>query len=282
MTQQLLVTHLLSTMRLALLVCAAFLLSAVASARTTCQIPLRQFEVATIKPVDPSVAHPYDVTVYPGGRVRLRGYSLKSLIRTAFNLGLWQISGGEPWMEKNLYDIEAKPPQDSTPTRYDLRYTWWGIEDPRLRQMLQALLFDRFQLKLDTHPGTGMVYLLEASPKMPLLHPTEAEASEFPIGGEGFSGNVGHAGDSWVLYNTSMAQLAKFISDVDLHVPVLDRTGLSGYFDAKWTETLTDSDSFSGHDSFPLFLKALGLKLTKSTGLRETFVIEHAELPTPN
>ena len=126
------------------------------------------------------------------------------------------------------------------------------------------------------------MYLLEAGAKTPLLHHTEAETSEHPFGGEGFSGNVGHAGDKWVLYNTSMAQLAKFISDVDLHVPVLDRTGLSGYFDAKWTETLTDPDSFSGHESFPLFLKALGLKLTKSTGPMETFMIVHAEPPTPN
>ncbi len=270
-------------MRLAPLILALSpLLAIVANAQTGPPTPFPQFDVATIKPVDPKAPHPSDVTVYPGGRVRIRGCSLKSLIATAFDLRLWQISGSEPWMGENLYDVEAKPLQDSPPIHYDVRFTWWRIEDSRLRQMLQALLIDRFHLKLDSRSGTGTMYLLEASAKTPLLHPTEAEASEHPFGGEGFSGNFGHAGDRWRLYNTSMPQLAKFISDVYLHVPVLDRTGLVGYFDAKWTETLTDPESFTGDDSFPLFLKALGLKLTKTTGPVETFTIDHAEPPNPN
>ncbi len=179
-------------------------------------------------------------------------------------------------MVENLYDLEAKPPQDSPPIPYDLRYTWWRIEDPRLRQMLQALLIDRFHLKLDSHPGTGSVYLLEASTKTPLLHLLAPETTQR------HSGEVDHAGDQWFLFNTSMPQLAKFISDVVLRVPVLDHTGLAGSFDARWTETLTDPQSFTGMDSFPFFLKSLGLNLTRSTGPVQTFVINHAELPTSN
>ena len=88
--------------------------------------------MATIKPVNPLVPHPKDLTIYPGGRVRIRGNSLKSLIVTAFNVSFWQVSGGEPWMGENPYDIEAEPPQVSPPIPYDVRYTWWRIEDPRL------------------------------------------------------------------------------------------------------------------------------------------------------
>ncbi len=264
------------TLRTPLVLVFSTLLTTVAGAQTTPQTRLPQFEVATIKPIDPAAPHSNGLNVYPGGRIILRSCTLKSLIVTAFNLGFWQVSGGEPWINTNLYDIEAKPPQDSTPTHYDLRFTWWRIEDPRLRQMLQALLIDRFRLKLDPRSGTGTVYLLEASAKTPLLDPTPAETSQ------GRSGDVSHGGDRWVLYNTSMPQLAKFISDVVLHVPVLDHTGLPGSFDAKWTETLTDPQSFTGMDSFPFFLKSLGLKLTKSTGPVEAFFIEHAEPPTSN
>jgi uncharacterized protein (TIGR03435 family) len=273
----------LNPMRLtALILALSPLLTTIASAQTVPPSPLPQFEVATIKPVEPNTPHPNDINVYPGGRIVLRGYSLKSLIVTAYNVSYWQLSGGDPWMEKYLYDIEAKPPESSSPARYDLRHTWWRIQDENLREMLQALLIDRFQLKFRRESSTGTVYLLETSGKTALLHPTEAETADHPFGGEGFSGDVGHAGDRWVLYNTSMPQLAKFTSDVVLHQPVLDRTGLTGYFDAKWTQVLTDESSFDGMDSYQFFLRALGLKLTKSTGPVETFVIDHAESPTPN
>ena len=195
-----------------LLLAFSTLLTTIAGAQTAPQTRLPQFEVATIKPIDPAAPHSNGLNVYPGGRIVLRGYSLKSLIETAFNLSYWQVSGGEPWLLENLYDVEAKPSQDSPPIHYDVRYTWWRIEDPRLRQMLQALLIDRFHLKLDPRSGTGTVYLLEAGAKTPLLHPTPAETSQ------GRSGDVSHGGDRWVLYNTSMPQLAKFIGDVVLHV----------------------------------------------------------------
>ncbi len=127
-----------------------------------------------------------------------------------------------------------------------------------------------------------MVYLMEKNGKTSLLVPTKADTDAHPFGGEGFSGDIGHAGDRWVIYNTSMPQLAKFAGDVVLHRPVLDKTGLSGYFDAKWTETLTDPEKYDGMDSFELLLQALGLKLTKSTGTVENYVIVSAAQPSPN
>jgi hypothetical protein len=44
---------------------------------------------------------------------------------------------------------------------------------------------------------------------------------QHPFGDQGFSGDIGHAGDTWALYNISMPQLAKFISDVVLRAPIL-------------------------------------------------------------
>ncbi len=264
---------------------AAFTVALPAFTQTTALPPANQlprFDVATIKPVEPVTPHPTDVKVYPDGRVILRGFSLMGLIETAYNISYWQLSGGDPWTKKDLYDVEAKAPESSPHTQYDLRYTWWRIEDSRLREMLQALLIDRFQLKLRQESSTGTIYLLEIHGKTTLLHPTSADSVQHPFENDGRSGDVGHAGDRWVLYNTSMPQLAKFISDVVLHRAVQDRTGLHGYFDAKWTETLTDPSHYDAMDSFPDFLQAMGLKLAKSTGTVETFVIDHAEKPTPN
>ena len=106
-----------------------------------------------------------------------------------------------------------------------LLYTWFGIEDEHLRQMLQALLIDRFQLKFHRETKTGDVYLLEQGGKPLALH-----AADTPHGGadpEGY-GNIGYVDARWSIYAYSMPQLAKFAADYMVHVPVLDRTGLSG------------------------------------------------------
>jgi len=106
-----------------------------------------EFEVASIKPVDPNVPHMVGVKVYPGGRVMLSSLPLKTLTAIAFRLSYWQISGGDAWIEKDDYNVEAKPSENLRSSIKNLRYTLYGIEDQQLREMLQALLIDRFQLK---------------------------------------------------------------------------------------------------------------------------------------
>jgi uncharacterized protein (TIGR03435 family) len=239
------------------------------------------FEVATIKPIDtsPGVMHRIGIDVYPGGRVRITTFSLKSIMCTGFNLSSWEVVGGGDWTDKDQFDIEAKALETTPPTDYDVRHSTFRIEDERLRQMLQTLLIDRFQLRFHRVTTTGTVYLLERTGKPAPL--TASEQKYAKMYGEGFSGSVSYAGDRWMLYNTSMPQLAKVASDFMAH-PVLDRTGLSGSFDAKWTQTLTDSQAVGGANSFPLFLEFIGLKLTKSTGPVETVVIDSAERPSGN
>ncbi|MGH9593813.1 MAG: M56 family metallopeptidase, partial [Bryobacteraceae bacterium] len=117
--------------------------------------PQPEFEVVSIKPIDPNVMHRVGLQVYPGGRVVIHTASLKSLIVTAFGLSYWQISGGDEWTGKDNYDIEAKPSETMQATVTDLRYSLFAIEDENLRQMLQALLIDRFQLKFHRATKTG-------------------------------------------------------------------------------------------------------------------------------
>lgn len=246
------------------------------------------FEVATIKPIDPTpgAMHMIGVKVFPGGRVTITTFSLKQLICTAFGIDYWQLSGGDAWMEKERYDLEAKPAQTDSPITYNVRHSNFGIADQRLRQMLQALLIERFQLKFHRDTATGQVYLLEKSGRPIPMNPSkEAFAKMY---GEGYSGEVGIAGNRWGIYNASMPEVANYFSNSFLHKPVLDRTGLEGAFDFRWIIPDTDSnvrgDEFMNmvQTSYPLFIEAMGLKLTKSTGPIETFVIDHAEPPTPN
>jgi len=260
----------------------ALLLTPLAASAQTGPSAEPAFEVATIKPEDmsPGASHHIGTNVYPGGRILFTGFSLKGLICAAFRIGYWQVSGGDDWTNKAMFDIEAKPVETIPPTEFNLRHSNYGIEDERLRQMLQVLLIDRFQLKFHRETTTGLVYLLEKSGKpIPLVPTTEKYAKNY---GEGYGGEVGLA--KLGLYNTSMSQLARFAGDNILHRPVLDRTGLDGSFDFSW-KMISVSDgppSTNFEDNFQLLIQVMGLKLTKSTGPVENFVIDYAEPPSPN
>lgn len=217
------------------------------------------------------------------------GVEMRSLVATAFHLSYWQVSGGDAWTTKDRYNIEAKPPEDMQGSIRNLRHTWFDIEDERLRKMLQALLIDRFQLKYHRETKTGDVYLIERNGTTLRLRSSEVPSSGADPSegnnpyGIGF-GSIGYAGGQWVLYNTSMPQLAKFASDFYLHVPVLDRTELSGPYDYRQAVP-DDEPAYSGasHEvSFLNMFSAVGLKLVRSKGPVEVLVIDKAEKPSPN
>jgi bla regulator protein blaR1 len=248
------------------------------------QAESEKFEVATIKPTDPRGVHIVGIKIFPGGRFVDTTVPLKSLIATAFDLSYWQVTGGDAWVEKDTYDIEAKPPDNLQPPIANLRYTWTQIDDPRLRMMLQALLIDRFNLSVHRETKTGTVYLLERSAKPLALHPTGPDEEHTNRAGDtGFSGNLGYVGGRWGVYNTTMPQFAQFASAYYLHAPVLDRTNLMGSFDYKEPGgDVPDADYTHTTDSFLQLIPELGLKLERTTGLVETLVIDHAEKPSPN
>lgn len=218
--------------------------------------------------------------VYPGGRIVIHALPLKGLISAAYDAGYWQLSGGESWMEKVVYDVEAKPAAQSG--AYSLRHTMYGIGDERLRQMLQTLLTERFQLKVRRETKTGAVYLLERSGKKFLLRPTEYTEEKPAAGAAGFSGEIEHVGGHWFVFNASLPQLAKFASDYVLHKPVIDQTGLEGSFDYREPDEKIAQDNGDFEASFTVFIRDIGLKLTPSKGPVETSVIEHAAKPTAN
>jgi uncharacterized protein (TIGR03435 family) len=239
------------------------------------------FEVATIKPSDTmnGISDP-GVKIYPGGKLVIHALSVRLLIVAAFDASYWQLAGGEDWIGKDLYDVEAKPPAQSG--TYNLRHTRFGIGDQRVRLMLQTLLTERFQLRIHRETRTGPVYLLEKSGKTFLLRATKYSDDHPLLGTLGFSGEVEHVGGHWFLFDTSAPQLAKFASDYVLHKPVIDQTGLEGSFDYRDPDVKIDLDNGDFENAFTVFIREVGLKLTASKGSVETFVIDHAARPSAN
>ena len=242
---------------------------------------LPAFEVASVNPIDPDAPHMTGIEVYRGGRVVISGLSLKALVAAAFGLPYWQISGGDAWIEKDVYHVEAKPAENSGIT--DLRHTLFAIEDERLRQMLQALLIDRFQLKFHRETKTGDVYVLARNGKTLGLRPSEIPpAGADSSANRGSFGSIGYAAARWVISATSMPQLAKFASDYVLHAPVVDRTELNGSFDYRQTVRDLEPNYSDNTDSFLRLMPELGLKLERSKGPVEILVIDYAARPSPN
>lgn len=237
-----------------------------------------KFEVATIKPANGGLT---GTDIDPGGIVKLHSLTLKGMIAEAFNIEYWQIEAGEPWMEKNEYEVVGKPPDDYARTMPDTQHTLFTINDPRLREMIQTLLIQRFSLQFHRSTKPGKIYLLERSGSALELKPNKTPPTqEVPAGGR--FGSIGFGNEHWVLADTTMPQLAEFASAYILHRPVLDRTGLTGAFDYRSEAEDWDIHQADRNGSFLRMLKAAGLKFEPSTGDVETLVIDHAELPTPD
>lgn len=241
-----------------------------------------QFDVASVKEVVPEagIIHTTGLRVYPGGRVGIQSFSLKTLIEAASGFSYWQISGGEDWMDKVKFDVEAKA-QDDAQSPFNLGHTWYTLDDPRLRQMLQTLLTDRFQLRGHIQTKPGPVYFIEKSDKPIRLAPTKPTDKVAP-GSMGFC-SIGRAAATWVISNCTVQQIAHFDSSFVSHHPVYDNTGLQDHFDFRYQIVQVDPSVMPSDDSsFPDAVEAMGLKFRQATGAVEYFFIDHAEKPSPN
>jgi uncharacterized protein (TIGR03435 family) len=257
---------------LALITCIAHSLASYAQTSPTPVTAPPQFEVATIRPVDPDKPHSVGINIEPGSRVHIQALTLKGLIAAAFQLSYWQLSGGEDWASKSLYDITALPPDSFRAASPNISHSLFNIEDPNLRLMLQQLLMDRFHLQFHRETKPGRIYLLERRDTKLVLHASDRTP--------GFS-SVGWA-EGWTIANTTMSQLAKFAGDYYLHVPVQDQTGLTGAFDYRSPPEAPGPGGGEPAGSFQTMIHDIGLKLEPSKGPVETFIIDHAEKPSAN
>jgi uncharacterized protein (TIGR03435 family) len=232
------------------------------------------FEVVTIKP-SPVVGH-VGPAIYPGGRIKIGHATLRSLIYYALNVETFQIAGGPGWIYSDMYDVEARPPADS-PAAIQGASSGDDLTTEQ-REMLLALLADRFQLRFHRETRDLPIYLLERTGK-------ELKMSE--AADKSYSPWVGNDNNGGMMTGTGMA-------GVDISMPVLaerlifylgrrveDKTGLSGSYDFKYHYATAEShpDIVS---SILTSLHAIGLKVEASRGPVEMVTIDSAGRPSAN
>ncbi len=224
------------------------------------------FDVASVKPAGPDGRGGRDFRTYPGGRLHITNLPLDVIIREAYGIKRYQLSGGPAWLHTDEFDIEAKSEGD--PGR------------AQMMAMLQALLAGRFQLKLRRETREQNVYALTVAKNGPRLTPSTA--AEFyirlyrntPMELPGVDYTI--AGQK-----ATLAQIAEGLGDNQLGRPVLDRTGIPGEYDFK-LRYATDDNPDTGPSIFAAIQEQLGLKLEAARGPVEILVIEKAEKPSGN
>jgi uncharacterized protein (TIGR03435 family) len=224
------------------------------------------------------------------GRITLECAGLRDLILTAYEIYggnanpasfRMQVLGGPAWVDSDRYDFAMK-----------------AEGNPPVAQMygpmLQALLEERFGLRLHRETRDAPVFLLHVAKGGARLQVTE-EGSCLPACGS-IKTNPRGAID---MAGVTMPNLSTFLG-MRLDREVIDKTGLAGRFNIHLEvspaelsprfvagSSVTQLDSSLGVDSagpsiFTALEQQLGLKLEPGKGPVTILVIDHIEQPSGN
>ncbi len=260
------------------------------------------FEVSTVKPSSKDLGRSYHSSVrWNNSSYSTENMTLRNLIRSAFNANSApQLTGGSDALLDARWDINAKIAEDDYVQLQKLP------SDDRfrvLRLMVQALLADRFGLKVHIETRELPVFDLVVDKAGSKLHPaaplpaapsaTDAPASSSSTPAkprEGSSTNTSRDHGTMTATSQTLANLAAMLGrqpELDGRI-VIDKTGLTGKYD--WTlewhplnmnATDTDTDA-TGPSLFSALKSQLGLHLESFKGPVQIVVVDAVSSPTPN
>ena len=244
------------------------------------------FDVASVKkatiPAGAPEHYQYHMTLtIDGFRAEFANASLIDLLRTAFRVDTFQISGPD-WMTVERFDVVARIPA--------------GASKDRVPEMLQQLLATRFALAVHHEQrDRNVLALVEAKGRAkPPVTPTTSDA---PVGGA-FKRSFGADGSMQInIRRYTMKQLAELLGSF-LGRPIADATGLHGEYDVSVSfspEDLRSAASAAGvaapsqvgdggtDSSIAASLGKLGLKLEARKLPIDYLFVDHVErTPTAN
>ncbi len=257
--------------------------------------PQPSFEVASIKSHNPSERRFVFPELSPSGRFSVAGLPLHILIAIAYDVPFQgtQLTGGPDWIrsESGAYDIQAKADEA------DLKGLSAKQRQEKMRQMLQALLADRFRPAIRREFKEQPVYILTVARNGPKLQKSRFEEKD--CGDPGNQCHFGGAGQGRGIHvkGLDMAELCVSVSNFT-DKPLIDRTGLKGLYDIDtegWVPMRqrpvppggsSDPESQAIADptrpTLYMIFDKLGLKMESSKAPVESFVIERVEKPSAN
>jgi uncharacterized protein (TIGR03435 family) len=189
--------------------------------------------------------------------------SLKLLISRAYGIAEAQIEGGPDWIDTEKYDVAARADTPSEMSREELR------------PCLQALLAERFRLRIHRETKQGAVFALVVAKNGPKFK-EHVGAGSSGIGASSDSGKTVITGTK-----TTSARLAEYLSG-QAGRPIIDNTGLMGEYDFRVEWATDEVSASSGPSIFTALQEQLGLKLEATRGPIEMIVVDRAEKASAN
>ena len=228
---------------------------------TFAQTP-QAFDVASIRP-NHSGSTDSNVDSTAGGRLTVTNETLRELIKLAFSVKDYQISGAPGWIDSERYDIVAK-----TASAVKL-----SLEDEK--SLLRALLADRFAMKSHLETKEGIIYRLRIGKDGSKLTPHDDGT------GTKARTSCGHLLGGRVTTGVLATMLSR-----QLEHDVTDDTGLPGKYDFQldWTPDAVACPGASADQPsiFTAVQQQLGLRLESAKGPVETLIIDHIQVPSDN
>jgi uncharacterized protein (TIGR03435 family) len=264
---------------------AAFLLTGVLAAQPRNPPTGPGFEVVSIRRVPPDaspVLRSQDFTpVLPGGRYIDSSAMLLFMIAFAYEVKnpSRQLIGLPDWAKKQSFAVVAKPAPDFPMLRP-------AENDKQVRLMMRTMLADRFHLRLHSEIRQEPIFGLTAGRgglKIPEVDPPVPPAKEGLV-----NIALGDRGGRMIATKATMAGLARALS-LFVQLPVVDQTSLRGYYDFNvgWSALEASERSAGlGAEGVGLLISTLqnqfGLRLVKTNGPVEYWIVDHIEPPTEN
>ena len=268
------------------------------------QTPAPTFDVASVKP-NKSGEGGTRIMFQPGGRFVATHIDLKSLIRLAYDVQDFQISGGPSWINSDKYDIEARGAAPDMGAMRDMTEEQRKAANDLRKQMIRALLADRFKLTIRKESKDAPIYALvvaKGGPKIKELPPEvktpgedPKEMPDKPDPKRPMRGGMRMGRGEINSMGIKLSFLADNLSG-QVGRKVIDQTGLKGdyTFELKWTPDESQGQGFKGPGDgppppdangpsiFTALQEQLGLKLESQKGPVDLLVIDHAEKASEN
>jgi bla regulator protein blaR1 len=268
------------------------------------QTPAPTFDVASVKP-NKSGDGGTRIMFQPGGRFVATGITLKMLIRISYGVQDFQITQGPAWINSDKYDIEARGAAPDMGAMRNMTEEQRKAANEVRKQMIQALLADRFKLTLHKESKDAPIYALvvaksglkikelppevKPAPGEEPKGPPDKPDPDHPRRGGMRMGRGELKGEG-----IKLSFLADALSD-QVGRKVFDKTGLTGEynFEMKWTPDESQGQGFKGPGDAPppdvngptiftAIQEQLGLKLDPQKGPVDFLVIDHAEKASEN
>lgn len=239
-------------------------------------VSLPEFEVASVKPINPEIRGGIDIKVFPGGRLVANAATLQQLVAGAYGgLRTYQVVG-PAWIDDARFNVEATSPEDDF--GQPPAVTVIGRQVPlKTTLRLQALLIARFNLRTHFEMRDHTVYDLVAAKSGSKLKDISLKDATDRCRG-GYRAAIGSIEGAYC----SMPWLTHLLGEFIFETDVLDKTGLTGAYDFKleFAPIGPYAPASSDPSNLPSLFSAiqdLGLKLESRKAPMKFLIVDHVD-----